>query len=589
MKFHISQLLVISLISLLSCSDPSEETIPAPPSNLSGNAISATQIDLSWTDNSTNEDGFEIERKSGSDPYSLIATLDKDISIYSDDNLALGTSYTYRVSAYNSAGKSLTYSNEFSLATKSLPELLTTPITSISSSSAISGGTVVSDGGSVVTSRGVVWSTSEDPTINLLTKTTDGTGNGIFESSLTALIANTTYYVRAYATNEVGTSYGNQVTFQTKSPLVPVADGFFITKAGTTPVISDKLIPEKVESEGFSSQVREGFYANLVYLTAGNYNVVSIINQQISQTLGGPVIQSPSTGSDCNGLSVYTLVEEFTVDGAAIPITVEGLYKTSIDLATKEILLYKIEKFNLLGGATEFGWSNDAKGDLLLNGIASATSVNYKVTDLVMKKGEYKLRYNCRWTIDRRINPANGFAASNGYVAFTSFGGTVSALEVGGANLQIAFGNDGKYTVEVKWTPTEGLKMTTTNTAPIAIKSVNDYAWGIIGSATPIVDGSADTNLVLQAGSTATAATYEVASIALSEGGEFKIRANDAWTIVLKPGIEILGTVTGDSNFESTGGGDPNWKVKVGGGGNYKITVATTNSGEKWNLTFVKL
>ena len=379
---------------------------------------------------------------------------------------------------------------------------------------------------------------------------------------------------------------------------IPVADGFYIAKVGTVPATTDQLVAEKVEADGFGSQVREGYFTKFVYLTAGNYNIINVIDQEISQTLGGPVVASPTTGSDCEGLSTYTLVEEFAIDGAAIPVTSEGLYKVFFDNTTKEIVLMKITKFNLIGGATEFGWANDVKGDLAVSGTAAATGVTFKATAVTLKKGEYKLRYNCRWTLDRRIDPAAGFAATNGYNAFTNFGGTVAALDPGAANLQIAFGNDGKYTVEVKWTPADGIKMTTQNTDPIAAKPVNDYSWGIVGSATPNGwpnDNAADDpigvdhKLPIVGTPTATNATYEIASIALSEGNEFKIRANSAWSIVLKPGIDILGTVTGDSNFESTGGGDPNWKVKVGGAGNYKITVATTNSGEKWTLTFVKL
>lgn len=368
---------------------------------------------------------------------------------------------------------------------------------------------------------------------------------------------------------------------------IPVADGFYIAKVGVDPTVSDQLVAEKVEADGFGSQDREGFFANFIFLTAGNYNVVSVIDQELSKTYGGPTVASPTTGSDCD-LGSYTLVEEFVEDGAAISVATDGLYKVTFDNTTKEIMLYKIEKMHVIGGAAPFGWSQSDDGELDLVGTVSAAGATFKVTNLLLKKGEYKVRYNCRWQLDRRIDPLVGWVSTNGYGAFTNFGGSTTQLTAGGSNLLIAFGNDGKYTVEAKWTPADGFKLTTTNTEPIAAKAVNDYAWGIIGSATPS-GWDADTNLDLKAGSTATAATYEIASVALTEGNEFKIRANDAWSIVIKPGIDILGTVTGDSNFESTGGGDPNWKVKTGGGGNYKVTVATTNGGEKWTLTFVKL
>jgi hypothetical protein len=96
-----------------------------------------------------------------------------------------------------------------------VPVVSTINISSITNNSAISGGVITSDGGDNITARGVIWSTSQNPTITLNTKTIDGTGAGSFTSSITGLSSNTTYYVRAYATNSVGTSYGNEIVFTT--------------------------------------------------------------------------------------------------------------------------------------------------------------------------------------------------------------------------------------------------------------------------------------------------------------------------------------------------------------------------------------
>jgi Protein of unknown function (DUF1566) len=95
------------------------------------------------------------------------------------------------------------------------PVLTTTAVTSITQSTATSGGNIVSNGGLAITARGVVWDTLTDPTVALTTKTVNGSGNGSFTSNLTGLIAGKTYYVRAYATNVNGTTYGNQLNFVT--------------------------------------------------------------------------------------------------------------------------------------------------------------------------------------------------------------------------------------------------------------------------------------------------------------------------------------------------------------------------------------
>jgi uncharacterized protein (TIGR02145 family) len=99
-------------------------------------------------------------------------------------------------------------------ASVSIPTITTDAVTSITPTSAISGGNVTSDGGAVVTTRGVCWSTSPNPTI-ANNSTSNGIGTGSFTSSLTGLTQSTIYYVRAYATNSAGTGYGNEVNFTT--------------------------------------------------------------------------------------------------------------------------------------------------------------------------------------------------------------------------------------------------------------------------------------------------------------------------------------------------------------------------------------
>jgi hypothetical protein len=94
-----------------------------------------------------------------------------------------------------------------------LPTVTTAVVTNIVQSSAVGGGEVTNDGNGVVT-RGVCWSTAELPTI-ADNHTTDGTGVGTFTSQITGLAPNASYFIRAYATNSAGTSYGVQRDFHT--------------------------------------------------------------------------------------------------------------------------------------------------------------------------------------------------------------------------------------------------------------------------------------------------------------------------------------------------------------------------------------
>jgi uncharacterized protein (TIGR02145 family) len=97
-----------------------------------------------------------------------------------------------------------------------MPTLTTGNITSITETSATTGGNVTDDGGAEVTQRGVVWGTDENPTVETnLGITTDGNGTGQFTSNIENLNAQTTYHVRAYAINSQGTAYGQQISFTT--------------------------------------------------------------------------------------------------------------------------------------------------------------------------------------------------------------------------------------------------------------------------------------------------------------------------------------------------------------------------------------
>ncbi len=129
--------------------------------------------------------------------------------------LSPGTTYYVRAYATNEAGTGYGSEVEFS-ALAVAPTVTTADISDITGTTADGGGNVTDDGGGTVTVRGVCWSTSESPTI-ADDKTEDGSGTGSFTSELTGLIAETTYYVRAYATNEISTAYGTQKSFETTS------------------------------------------------------------------------------------------------------------------------------------------------------------------------------------------------------------------------------------------------------------------------------------------------------------------------------------------------------------------------------------
>jgi plastocyanin len=129
-----------------------------------------------------------------------------------------GTLYYVRSYATNSAGTAYGDQVSFTATAPQLAALSTTSVTLITTTTAMSGGIITGDGGSVITGRGVCWSTNISPTISG-SHTSDGAGSGSFDSNLTGLSSSTIFHVRAYATNNDGTAYGNEVIFTTNALL----------------------------------------------------------------------------------------------------------------------------------------------------------------------------------------------------------------------------------------------------------------------------------------------------------------------------------------------------------------------------------
>ncbi|MBO4655088.1 MAG: choice-of-anchor J domain-containing protein [Bacteroidales bacterium] len=215
-------------------------------------------------------------------------------------------------------------------------------VSDVTATTASCGGYVADDGGATVTARGVCWSTSQNPTVSD-SHTTDGTGTGSFTSNITGLNGLTTYYVRAYATNSVGTTYGNQVSFTTTEALPVVTTsavsnitldnstinatcGGNVTEAGAYAVTargvcwSTSQNPTVSDSHTTNGSGLGSFESSLTGLTSGSTyyvrayaisNAGTVYGNQVSFTI--PVVDdkscpSASTVTDHEG-NVYATVQ----------------------------------------------------------------------------------------------------------------------------------------------------------------------------------------------------------------------------------------------------------------------------------------
>jgi plastocyanin len=216
--------------------------------------------------------------------------------------LTAGMLYYVRAYATNSAGTA--YGNEITFSSEAvqLATLSTTVASSITSSTANSGGNITDDGGSAVTARGVCYGLTANPTV-AGSHTTDGTDKGSFVSNLTGLTPSTLYFVRAYATNSSGTAYGNQVSLTTLSSTqgatsdVSIQNMSFVPNSVTVSVnttvtwTNNDSVTHTVTSDTnlfTSGNIAPGGTFSFTFVTAGTYNYHCSIHTDM---LGTVVVQ----------------------------------------------------------------------------------------------------------------------------------------------------------------------------------------------------------------------------------------------------------------------------------------------------------
>lgn len=356
---------------------------------------------------------------------------------------------------------------------------------------------------------------------------------------------------------------------------INVADGLYLAAEGEDPSSTALLSTENVEAEGFTSQARTGFVGGYVYLDAGNYNVVQITEKEVTATIGGSAESVTDSSSDCD-FNDYTVITT-AAGGSAINVATAGLYRVTHDQTTSELIMYAIDSPGLIGDATPGGWSSDTR----LAGSIASDGASWSASDVVLRNGQWKVRFNCRWSLDRRTDPAAGFGMENGYQLYTNFGGAANDLQNGNDSPNIAQEEEGTYTVTITWDPRSGfaVDLDRTGDAPVISFDPNDFQWGVIGSATA-GGWDADRNL-LPKNADGVYSWHGVVTLISGEGEEIKFRTNDSWD------LNLGGTLTADGvASELVNGGD---NIPSPGSGSYYVVISTADEGDTWMATMTNL
>ncbi len=281
--FTTSTSLVLPTVSTISASSITTTTATSGGNISSDGGSAVTTRGVVWSTSANPTISLTTKTSNGTGTGTFSSSL---------TGLTPNTTYYVRSYANNSAGTG--YGNQVIFKTSStivLPTITTASISAITSTTANSGGNISSDGGSAITSRGVVWSTSINPTISLTTKTSNGTGAGTFSSSITGLSPNTVYYIRAYATNSVGTGYGNEITFTTNSTGVPPTVTTLTISATTS---TTSISGGNVSLDGGSAVTSRG----VVWSTSANPTIS--LTTKTSNGIGNGTFSSSLTGLSPN-------------------------------------------------------------------------------------------------------------------------------------------------------------------------------------------------------------------------------------------------------------------------------------------------
>ncbi len=521
-------------------------------------------------------------------------TVDKiEKAVYTASLTGLEFLTTYHVRAYTkSTSGNVLYGKDTTFTTlANVPFVTIADITNVTATSATGGGEVTNDGKSAVTARGLCWSMEPTPTIENDT-TLDGTGVGAFTSNITGLIGGITYYVRAYAVNEIGITYTDEKQFTTLAGLAVVTSDSIkdVTKVSAT-------VYGNVAYTGGADVTEKGicWSTNMNPTTADNTVTdgtgTGLITGNLTGLTAGTTYHARAYAINSEGTSYgedleFTTVSNiiiWNVPGDYVAASYPGSTYNDWDPANSPQVINTaanpdfLEGYVYMANATnqwKFATQNDWSGPNYGAG-ANPGELDPNGGNISLSAGYYKLN------VDLTTSPYTYTAVATtwGIIgSFTSWSSQVNMnYDPASMTFQLAYslsaGDELKFRANDDWAYNYGSNNNDGNLdaggANIPISINGDYAitmdlstpnaytysvntWGVIGDATP--GGWADdTNMTWDSANGVFTVTLNLTV------GEFKFRANDDWAVNLG----------GDINALTQDGAN----IAVSTAGNYTITL----------------
>ena len=251
MNYNFLRYLIIGFIFLYACGE--KESIKGKTNKI---PVTTNQVTLITSDSALGggsilDDGGDIIKERG-----ICWSINKNPTV-SDSKVASGIgkgsfsimmknlspNTSYNVRAYSISEQGEVYGNEVNFRTQiRIPSIVTTSISNLTGSKVTIANQILSDGGATITQRGVCWSSSTStPTINDSVNISTSTAS-IYDVNLSTLMANTTYWLRAYARNSAGTGYSPTISFRTSGPNLPELSTVAVTNITRTTAIASASV-----------------------------------------------------------------------------------------------------------------------------------------------------------------------------------------------------------------------------------------------------------------------------------------------------------------------------------------------------------
>ncbi len=294
-------------------------------------------------------------------------------------DLQEGTIYYVRAYAINEKGTAYGEEKSFTTTAITVPTVITSSVNNISYTSATIDGTVTDDGGATVTERGVVYSTTPNPTTSN-SKVVSGSGKGSFTCNLSDLQDGVTYYVRAYAVNEKGTAYGEEKSFTTKAIVVPTVT----TSSATSISFTSSTVGGTVTDDGGATVTERG----VVYSTTSN-----------PTTSDNKVICGSGKGAfSCNltdlqdGVTYY--VRAYAVNQKGIAYGEEKSFTTTA-ITVPTVITSSVNNISYTSATIDGTVTDDGGATVTERGVVYSTTSNPTTSNSKVVSGSGKGSFTC--------------------------------------------------------------------------------------------------------------------------------------------------------------------------------------------------